>query len=232
MTSPFRRYDRDVTSTTSDARPLRADAERNRARILAAAAEVFASQGLDATLHDVAEHAGVGVGTVYRRFPDKEALVEALFEDKLKQLSDLAEEACAKQDAWSALVDFLHAVVSLQSGNRGLQEVMHGSGYGQERVAAARSALMPLLASILTRAQEQGSARSDVEAGDLPVILLMLSSLALYTYDTRPDAWERYLDLLLDGLRATPGLRQLSSTALTEHELQCAMASWHPRRRG
>ncbi len=231
MTSPFRRYDRDVTSTTSDERPLRADAERNRARILAAAAEVFASYGLDATLHDIAEHAGVGVGTVYRRFPDKEALVEALFEDKVKQLTELAEFACSQPDAWSALVGFLRSVASLQAVNRGLQEILHGSGYGQERVASARDALMPLLASMLERAQEQGAARRDVEPADLSVILLMLSSLSLYTHEIRPDAWQRYLDLILDGVRVAPGRGQLGSSALTEDELQGAMASWHRKRR-
>src|ERR1700721_3342156 len=88
-------------------RPLRRDAERNRQRILRAAAEVFTTRGLQATLDDVARHAGVGVGTVYRRFPDKESLVEALFEERLAAMVALAEKALAEPDSWTGLVSFL-----------------------------------------------------------------------------------------------------------------------------
>src|SRR5215207_11651643 len=84
----------------STIRPLRADAERNRARILAAAAEVFAERGLDVSLDDIAAHAGVGVGTVYRRFPDKEALIDALCEDKIDRAVALADDALEIQDPW------------------------------------------------------------------------------------------------------------------------------------
>jgi AcrR family transcriptional regulator len=79
-------------------RPLRRDAEQNRQRILAAAREVYSERGLDVTLDDIARHAGVGVGTVYRRFPGKEALIDALFEDKVNSLLSLAEEALANLD--------------------------------------------------------------------------------------------------------------------------------------
>jgi AcrR family transcriptional regulator len=213
-------------------KPLRADAQRNRERILEAAAEVFADRGLDATLHDVAERAEVGVGTVYRRFPDKEALIEALFEDKVNQLIELAEHASAQPDAWTALIDFMRAIGEQQAQNRGLHEVLHGGGYGQDRVAAARNRMMPLIDNILRRAQEQGSARPDVEPADLTVLMLMLSSLAIYTQDAQPDAWRRYLELLIDGLRAHPGLQPPSVPALSDTELLCAMSNWHQKRRG
>src|SRR5581483_435879 len=88
-------------------RPLRKDAERNRQRILRAAADVFTARGFEATLDDVAHHAGVGVGTVYRRFPNKEALAEALFHERLDGLVRLAERALAEPDAWQGLVRFL-----------------------------------------------------------------------------------------------------------------------------
>jgi AcrR family transcriptional regulator len=219
-----------VTSTTSEIRPLRADAERNRERILSAAAEVFASQGLDATLHDVANRAGVGVGTVYRRFPDKEALIEALFEDKLKQLVDLAEFELAQPDPWQALVGFLRSVGELQSSNRGLQEVLHGSVYMQQGVSAARNELLPLIGALLERAKADGSVRGDVAAADIPIILLMLSSLALYTADTRPDVWQRYLDLVLAGLRTQPEQQPLTVAALSDDELLDSMSTWHLKR--
>src|ERR1700732_4392259 len=85
-------------------RPLRRDAERNRVRILAAAAQVFTERGLDATLDDVARAAGVGVAPVYRRSPDKEALVAALFRERIDNLVTVAEDACAAADPWQAIV--------------------------------------------------------------------------------------------------------------------------------
>src|SRR5436305_10369575 len=90
-------------------RPLRRDAERNRQRILRAAAEVFTTRGLQVSLDDVAQHAGVGVGTVYRRFPDKESLVEALFEERIQAMVALAEKALAEPDSWTGLVTFLES---------------------------------------------------------------------------------------------------------------------------
>src|SRR5689334_3613864 len=91
-------------------RPLRRDAERNRQAILRAAAEVFTTRGLGASLDDVARHAGVGVGTVYRRFPDKESLAEALFEERFEAMAALAEKALAEPDSWTGLVSFLEGV--------------------------------------------------------------------------------------------------------------------------
>src|ERR1043166_6338645 len=93
-----------MSAVTSDSRPLRVDAARNRERILAAASEVFADRGLDVSLDDIARHAGVGVGTVYRRFPTKEALIEALFDSHLAQLEALAENAVSYADSWDGLV--------------------------------------------------------------------------------------------------------------------------------
>src|SRR3954451_8548625 len=96
-------------------RPLRKDAERNRQRILDAARELFAERGLQATLDDVAHRAGVGVGTVYRRFPDKEQLIDALFESRLDQMAALAEDGLTDADSWRGLVTFLEGVLSLQA---------------------------------------------------------------------------------------------------------------------
>lgn len=90
-------------SETTD-RPLRKDAERNRTRVLEAARDLFASKGLEPNLNDVAHHAGVGVGTVYRRFATKEELLEAIFEDGINQLADLAESALCQPDSWQGFV--------------------------------------------------------------------------------------------------------------------------------
>ena len=220
-----------VTTRTPVARPLRADAERNRAKILEAAADVFASAGLEATLHDVAARAGVGVGTVYRRFPDKEALLGALFDDKLRLVIDVAERATHEPDSWAALVGFLRALTDMQSQNRGLHEVLNGSEYCQERVAEARSAFAPLVERLLGRAQADGYVRADLEPSDLTVILLMLNAVALFSHETRPDLWERHLELVIEGLRARPGLTPLSPPALTDDELAESTRGWQRMRR-
>ncbi len=208
-----------VTTHTPVARPLRADAERNRAKILEAAADVFAVAGLEATLHDVAARAGVGVGTVYRRFPDKEALLEALFDDTLRSVIEVAERACEEPDSWAALVGFLRVLTDMQSQNRGLHEVLNGSEYCRDRVAEARSEFVPLIARLLDRAQADDYVRADLETSDLTVILLMLNAVALFSQDIRPDLWKRQLDLVLEGLRARPAQPGFSAPALTDDEL-------------
>jgi AcrR family transcriptional regulator len=219
-----------VTLATPEPRALRADAERNRARILRAAAEVFASDGLDATLHDVARHAGVGVGTVYRRFPDKQALIEAIFEDQLQQVVDLAHEASNESDSWAGLVHFMRGVCALQSRNRALNELMSGASYGQHKLSLTREKLMPLVRELMRRAQRDGSLRSDLATTDLSGVLLMLCTLAICTQDAEPNAWERYLDLILDGLRAG-AQSTLHASNLTDDKLLEAMSNWYLKRR-
>ena len=105
-------------------RPLRKDAERNRQRILLAAAEVFTERGLEATLDDVARHAGVGVGTVYRRFPDKAALADALFEQRIDLLVGLAERAYGEPDPWQGLVSFLERAGEMMATDKGLRQIL------------------------------------------------------------------------------------------------------------
>src|ERR671937_2958692 len=107
--------------STEAVRPLRRDAERNRRRILEAAAEAFAERGLGITMDDIADHAGVGVGTVYRRFPDRELLIDALFEDVLVGMVALAEEALEIEDPWEGFVYFLEHALEKQTANRGLK---------------------------------------------------------------------------------------------------------------
>src|SRR5688500_1594373 len=119
-------------------RPLRADAERNRARILAAAAEVFAERGLDVSLDDIAAHAGVGVGTVYRRFPDKDALIDALFEDKIDRVVALADDALEIEDPWEGFTTFMRGMCRMPAGGRRLQHEPLVHARGHARVDTAR----------------------------------------------------------------------------------------------
>lgn len=184
-------------------RPLRKDAERNRRRVLEAAREVFAEHGLAASLDDIARHAGVGVGTVYRRFPDKEQLIDALFEERVGEMVELARASQTVEDPWAGLEQFLTAAQELQATDRGLKEVLLGDVHERARVTAARDRIAPLVQQLLDRAQQAGAVRRDVSFTDLPLSQFAIGGLADYTRDIAPDAWRRMLVLVLDGLRAT-----------------------------
>ena len=123
-------------------KPLRRDAERNRQRVLDAARELFAEEGLGITLNDIAHHAGVGVGTVYRRFPDKAQLIEELFEQRLEDLVAIAGGALDDPDAWHGLKTFLRRALELQANDRGVKDLITASTDGLDRVATIRARLL------------------------------------------------------------------------------------------
>jgi AcrR family transcriptional regulator len=198
------------------ARLLRRDAERNRQRILAAAAEVFTERGLDATLDDVARHAGVGVGTVYRRFPDKASLADALFDERIDALAGMAEQAQAQPDAWAALVWFLEHSAEMLTSDRGLRQILMFAAQGHDRVECARDRMRPAIDSLVKRAQADGKVRADLAATDIPIIEFMLAAVAEYAQPVRPAVWRRYLALMLDALRPAA---QAQSGPLPEPEL-------------
>ena len=203
------------------ARPLRRDAERNRQRILQAAAEVFGQRGLDATLDDVAHRAGVGVGTVYRRFPDKESLVGELFQDRIEAMVSLAEEACAAADPWAGLVSYLERIAAIMASDLGLRQMMLFATYGKDRVASARKQMRPVVARLVARAQAAGAAREDLSATDVPMIAFMLATAAEYAGAVQPEVWRRYLALIIDGLRpARDGTSPLPLPALTPLQME------------
>jgi AcrR family transcriptional regulator len=188
---------------TADGEPrLRRDAERNRRRILAAAAEAFAEGGLAVTMDEIARRAGVGVGTVYRRFPDKELLIEALFEQRIDELVVLAEAAREDPDPWHGLVHFLETALALQAADRGLKEVVLSAAHGHERVARARARIAPVVDELIDRAQAAGELRPDVAGPDLALVQLMLGAVVDQTRDVAPDTWRRFLAIVLDGLRS------------------------------
>jgi AcrR family transcriptional regulator len=197
------------------ARLLRSDAERNSQRILAAAAEVFTERGLDATLDDVARRAGVGVGTVYRRFPDKASLADALFDERIDALTGLAERARAQPDAWAALVWFLEHSAEMLTSDRGLRQILMFAAHGHDRVECAKDRMRPAIGSLLQRAQAAGQVRADLAATDIPIIEFMLAAVAEYAQHVRPTVWRRYLALMLDALRVA----QSPGSPLPEPEL-------------
>jgi AcrR family transcriptional regulator len=221
-------------TTTADTydRPLRADAERNRQRILDAARELFAERGLGVTLNDIAHHAGVGVGTVYRRFPDKSQLIDGLFEQRVGELLALMEHATADPDAWHGLTTFLRQALELQAADRGLKELITGTPDGLERVSRIRERLFPLGAELARRAHEQGKLRHDITPQDLPMVQLMVSSLIDAARDIEPDLWRRYLAIFVRGLSAEPEtLPPLEPGPLAVEDVDKVMSAMRPTRR-
>jgi AcrR family transcriptional regulator len=185
---------------------LRRDAARNRAKLTAAGREVFAEQGPDASLEEVARRAGVGIGTLYRHFPSREALAEEIFAAHIDEVVGAAEAAAAADDAWAGLVGFLEHVLDLQARNLPLRGLFlrHSGGRG---IAERRRLIVPLLERVLERGREQGVFRDDLAFGDLSLAMWSFAPVLEATSQVAPDVWRRHLRILLDGMRpdaATP----------------------------
>ena len=211
-------------------RPLRRDAERNRQRILAAASEVFTERGLDATLDEVARAAGVGIGTVYRRFPDKESLIAELFRDRIDALVTVAEEACTAPDPWQGLAGYLEFAAATMAGDLGLRQLMMFGTYERDQVCYARDRMYPVMTKLVERAQAAGDLRPDFRATDVKMIGFMLSSVAEYASSAAPEVWRRYLVMLIDGLRPSrAGTSELPAPAPTTEQLGAMMTAPAPR---
>lgn len=207
-------------------RPLRADAARNEARILDAAREVFGSKGLDVSLDIIAHHAGLGVATLYRRFPDRESLVTALFEQKIGKTIELARFALAADDAWTGFTTILRAMFRSVAEDRGMRQALLSSRYGLGPMTSGRRELIGLLTLIVRRAQDDGSLRAGIKAQDIPAMMLMVGIVADFALPANPLVWERYAALLIDGLSARHGSPALTRDALSESELALASSRW------
>jgi AcrR family transcriptional regulator len=188
-------------------RVQRADARRNREAVMKAARELFAEQGLDAQMPDVAKAAKVGVGTVYRHFPAKEDLIAALAADRFERLAERAREALAEQDPWEGFRGFVRFSAELQVEDRGLCEVM-GSRPDIMGAAAQAAGLDQLCREMVERAQQAGELRPDVEWEDVPMIACGLGRIVSANTGPAAGRWERFLGIVLDGLR-TPGAEKL-----------------------
>jgi AcrR family transcriptional regulator len=218
---------------SSQARPLRADAARNRARILEAATEVFAERGLDVTLDDIAAHAGLGVGTVYRRFADRESLIEALFDERMQQMIERMQCAleAAPEEAWDALIGMVREICESFAQDRGMRQVMLSSLPGREQVARCRNEMRSIVDQLVERAKATGRLRADFQSSDIPMMFLMIGTVADFSSPVCPDLWQRYFNMLVDGMRAHPAGADEASAyhpPLGQDELTSAMGCWRP----
>ena len=217
------------TTTAANPRPLRRDAVRNRERLLAAARQLFAEQGFEVTLDDVARHAGVGVGTAYRRFANKGELLNAIFAEQTVELAAAADAAHADPDPWHALVSYLERSLALQLRDRALAQIVSGDRLSVEQHDWNRDVMAPKNRAIVARARDAGVLRDDVEGTDLTFIQVGLNAIMGRSRDTHPDLYRRYLHLLLDGLRAEPGNpTPLPVAALTSDQTHAVMGPTTP----
>jgi AcrR family transcriptional regulator len=184
-------------------RPLRADARRNREKVLQAAAATFAESGIDAQVDDIARRAGVGVGTVYRHFPTKDALVEALAEAHFDQLADAVEAALTVEgDPWLIFTDTIWGTASPAAADIAWCEIIAGHPRSVETAAAGQQRLAAATATLIGRAQATGAMRADATVADIKTIMCGFGHIAASQRAGAPVDWERYLTIALDGLRA------------------------------
>jgi AcrR family transcriptional regulator len=182
-------------------RPLRADAARNRARVLEVAYDTFATEGLSVPIDEIARRAGVGAGTVYRHFPTKEDLFRAVLDERIRHVVDEGNALAEGQDPGEALFVFLRSLV-LQFGatDQGLADALAGSGIDVETVMPeTEGAFLGLLGELLEAARKAGTVRGDVDVADVKA--LVAGCLAMQA--ASPDAAERLTEVVLDGLRAS-----------------------------
>jgi AcrR family transcriptional regulator len=184
-------------------RVMRADARRNREAVMAAAKRLFADQGLDAQMPDIAKAAKVGVGTVYRHFPTKDDLIAGLAAERFERLAEKAGEALDADDPWDSFCDFIRFAAQIQADDRGLCEVM-GSRPEVMDASARAVGLDKLSDQLVKRAQRSGDLRKDVVWEDVPMIACGLGSLTQAEVGPAAGRWPRLLEIILDGLRA-PG---------------------------
>ena len=204
-------------SAATAEKPLRSDARRNRERLVASARELLASEGIDVSVDEITRHAGLGMGTLYRHFPTKEELVDAVLEDAFAELVELAEQAAAAEDAWAGLTGFMEQALASHAANRGLKDVLATQEHGARR-RAMRERIQPLLRKVVERAQAQGALRPDFTAEDLSLVFWAVGRVIQTTADIAPEQWRRHLGFLLDGLRASAA-SPLPVPALTRRQL-------------
>ncbi|MEV8316263.1 helix-turn-helix domain-containing protein [Streptomyces sp. NPDC059900] len=220
--------------------PRRRDARRNWELLVEAARAEFAEQGLEAPLDVIARRAGVGNATLYRNFPTRAALINAVFHDLLTGTMTAGEEARTAPDAWAALNDYLQAVFVTLAADRGTNDLMTTNLEGIDALQAVHAHNRETMDILLSRGREQGAVRADVTTEDVlfalaalgravPALMAATASTTAAPAST-PAAWRRPLALFLDGLRASPGVPELPGSALTADRLGDVLTELGPHR--
>ena len=180
---------------------LRKDAERNRRRLLEAAREVFEEQGIEAPLEEIARRADVGIATLYRRFPTRSSLIEALFEDKAREYARVSKLALEHDDAWEGLAGFIRRICEMQAEDRGFCGVLQATFPSAPELQVYMGQARRNTEKLAARARREGKVRADFAATDVFWILVANGSYLEATRDIAPRGWRRYLALILDSIR-------------------------------
>jgi AcrR family transcriptional regulator len=191
-----------MTPSSDSERPLRADAARNRDRIVEAAVADFAAHGLEVPLEDVAQHAGVGIATLYRRFPSRDDLVAACFERRVADYAQAAEDALGAPDGWSGFCAYVERICAMQAADRGLTDVLTRTFPRAQALEEHRRRGFAHLVRLIEWAQAEGTLRPDVTTEDIVLLLMANAGVVQGAGDAAPNAWRRFAGLYLDGLRS------------------------------
>jgi AcrR family transcriptional regulator len=183
-------------------RPLRRDARERRTKLLAAAQREFAAHGVDASLEKIAREAGVAIGTLYRHFPTRLDLLMAAFEPRLLEFLDGAAKAMEMDDPWEGFVYYLDNLFGMQAGDRGFNDFLSRRFPGNAETERIHDEMCRQIEEVLTRAQEAGQARPDITQADIVNLIWSNGRIIEATSATAPNAWRRYLYLMLDAYRA------------------------------
>jgi AcrR family transcriptional regulator len=191
------------TEPGASSRPaLRIDAERNRQRLIAAAREMFAARGLDVPIEDIARHAGVGVATLYRRFPTRADLIAGAFEAKMAAYADAVTQALADPDPWAGFCGYIERVCAMQADDRGFANVLCMTFPTDRQFEAERDRAYDNFLELVCRAKAAGGLRDDFAAEDLPIMLMANAGVVAGTADAAPGAWRRFAAYMIQAFSA------------------------------
>jgi AcrR family transcriptional regulator len=189
-------------ATVESPTALRADAARNRERIIAAAIELFGERGYEASTAEIAARAGVGEATLFRRFPTKEDLITAIVQMMLEEAATVATSCLQEEDPWRGVERFLFEMVDRASQDHGISDVNKERCMASPALAGERRRVLDLTAQLVKRAQSAGVLRDDIAGQDLMFLMGAVASVSEVPFPgLRPDLWKRYLGIVLDGLR-------------------------------
>lgn len=203
-------------------RPLRRDAQERREKLILAAQHEFAAHGADASLERIAREAGVAIGTLYRHFPTRVDLLMAAFRPRVQEFRDGATRALEMDDSWAGFVYYLENLFALQVGDRGFNDFLSRRFTDNAETERVHDEMCQQIADVLARAQDAGEARRDITRADIVNLIWSNGRIIDATSATAPDAWRRYLHLMLDAYRAERA-HPLPEPPMTDEQLYDAM---------
>jgi len=185
-----------------EVRPRRSDAVRTRKLLMAAASQTFAERGVEVSISEIAERAGIGKGTVFRHFPTKEDLLAAIVGENMRYLVATGERLAEAEDATDALREFVSAAVELQVKDRAFCQIAHGAARDHPDVRRCQEMLDAVIETLTERARRRGTIRQEITGQDIVLLMSGIYQTASPLLPTQPDLWRRYLQLAFDGMQA------------------------------